>query len=189
MQIHQDGTKRVERPCAPAECALCGGCRKLHRHGSYQRYHGCNGDRRVEVSRFLCPQCGHTWSVIPEGLLPYRSLPVATLESALERVPDMAGGDGRSPPASETEKGCIRRTLQRLSERMDFLCGLFGQQMPLLGGKDIAGFWRALRMLGPTQAILVRLARDFKTSLLGCYLSLRPHWERERPPAPALAGA
>lgn len=127
--------------------------------------------------------------MIPEGLLPYRSLPVARLESALDGISDMAGGDGRSPPASETESGCIRRALERLSERMGLLCGLFGQQMPLFADNGIAGFWRALRMLGPTQAILVRLARDFKTSLLGCYLSLRPHWEREHPPGPALSGA
>ena len=25
---------------------------------------------------------------------------------------------------------------------------------------------------------LARLAREFKTSLLGCYRSFRPHWER-----------
>ena len=139
--------------------------------------------------RFVCPRCRKTFSVIPEGHLPYRSLPVATLESALDGISDTAGGDGRSPPASETENGCIRRALERLSERMGLLCGLLGQQMPLLAGNGIADFWRALRKLGPTQAILVRLARDFKTSLLGCYLSLRPDWERERPPDPTHAGA
>jgi hypothetical protein len=34
--------------------------------------------------------------------------------------------------------------------------------------------------LGSTGEILLRLARDFKTSLLRCYRSLLPHWEREK---------
>jgi hypothetical protein len=50
--------------------------------------------------------------------------------------------------------------------------------MPLLENNDLGCFWRALRKLGSLEEILVRLAREFKTSLLGCYRSLRAHWER-----------
>ena len=44
-------------------------------------------------------------------------------------------------------------------------------------------FWRALRELGPTQGILANLARDYKTSLLACYVSLKSPWHRARAPA------
>jgi len=36
-----------------------------------------------------------------------------------------------------------RRAIRKLSERVPFLSGLLGQQMPLLGSVDIGGFWRA----------------------------------------------
>ncbi len=49
---------------------------------------------------------------------------------------------------------------------------------------DIGSFWQAVRKLGSTGVILLRLDRDFKTSLMRCYRSLLPHWEREK----ALAG-
>jgi hypothetical protein len=52
--------------------------------------------------------------------------------------------------------------------------------MPAPVSMDIASFWRALRKLGSMIEMLLRLARDFKTSLLGCYRSLLPFWERER---------
>jgi len=132
----------------------------------------------VAVQRFLCPRCGYTWSVIPAGMLPYRSVGVARLEEHMDGESDVAGEGARPPPAPEIERGCLRRASERLSERTNFLCGLLGQQMPLLKNKDLGCFWRALRKLGPLEDILVRLAREFKTSLLWCYRSLRPHWER-----------
>lgn len=97
----------------------------------------------------------------------------------------MADGDARPPPASEVEKGCIRRAMKKLSKRILFLSGLLGQQMPWQASTDTSCFWRALRKLNPLMGILARLARDFKTSLFGCYRSLQPHWERENLPAPA----
>ncbi len=137
------------------------------------------GGRYVVVQRYLCPRCGQTWSVIPEGMMPYRSLEVGRFEELADERFGLAGGGARPPPTTEKEEGGIRRAMQRLSKRIPFLCGLFGQQVPVLDGEDICGFWRAVRKLGSTEEILVRLARDFKTSLLGCYRSLRPFWERE----------
>jgi hypothetical protein len=151
----------------------------LQKHGSYIRYRGPEGARHVKVIRYICPRCRRTWSVIPAGMMPYRSLEVARFEELTDERLELAGGDARPPPATEKEEGCIRRACKVLSKRIPFLCGLFGQQMPLLEGKDICGFWRAVRKLSSTEEILVRLARDFKTSLLGCYKSLRTHWERE----------
>jgi len=183
MQVYQSALAPEERPCALEGCPDCGGCQKLQRHGSYWRHSAAEGEERVEVKRFICPQCTRTWSVIPEGMLPYRSLRVEVLEQWLDREHGCApptGGGARPPPATQVEEGCIRRAVKRLSERKAFLCGVLGQQLPLLGNAGVGCFWRALRKLGSTEAILLVLARDFKTSLLGCYGSLRAHWEREK---------
>lgn len=181
------------RPSAPQDCAACGGCRKLHRNGCYHRYFGAGGEQKVPVQTFVCPQCGRTVSVIPKDMFPYRSLPVARFEALVDGRLEMAGGEvlpgagdadgpepapsagggARPPPASRVESGCVRRALEKLSERIPLLCGLLGQQMPLPQGSGIGWFWPALRQLGSTESILIRLARDFKTSLLACYRSLR----------------
>jgi hypothetical protein len=113
-------------------------------------------------------------------MMPYRSIEVERFEELADSQLGSTGGDARPPPATEKEEGCIRRAMKKLSERIPLLCGLLGQQMPAPVGMDIGSFWRALRKLGSTGEILLRLARDFKTSLLRCYRSLLPHWEREK---------
>jgi len=115
-------------------------------------------------------------------MLPYRSMEISRFESLMDERFGLAGRGARPPPATEIEEGCIRRACKRVSERVASLCGLLGQQMPLGASADVGCFWRALRELGPTGDILVRLARDFKTSLFACYLSLRSHWERKEAP-------
>ena len=128
-------------------CAQCSGQCRLQRHGSYERYGGPEGGQSVKVLRYICPRCGHTWSVIPEGMLPYRSVGVARLEQHLDGESDLAGEGARPPPAPEIERGCLRRASKRLSERTNFLYGLSGQQMPWLEIKELGCFWRALRKL------------------------------------------
>ena len=183
MQVYESSLGEDRRPCAPKDCAACGGCRKLHRNGSYSRYRNAGGGERVAVQLFVCPQCGLTVSVIPANMFPYRSMPVARFEELVDEHTGLAGGGTRPPPATRIEEGCIRRALGRLSERIPLLCGLLGQQMPVPAGPGIDWFWRALRKLGSTEQSLMRLACDFKTSLLSCYRSLRPHWQRESAPA------
>jgi hypothetical protein len=115
-------------------------------------------------------------------MFPYRSMEVSRLESLMDEQFGLAGRGARPPPATEIEEGCIRRARKVLSKRIPLLCGLLGQQMPLGARADVGCFWRALRELGPTGDILVRLAHDFKTSLFACYRSLSPHWERKEAP-------
>lgn len=179
MQVYQSSLGRGERPCVGRSCPRCGGSQSLQKHGSYRRYCGAEGVEAVEVQRYLCPQCGHTWSVIPAGMMPYRNLEVERFEELSDARFGWADGGARPPPATEIEEGCIRRACKVLSKRIAFLCGLFGQQMPLLAGGSIGCFWRAMRELGSTQEMLLRLAGDFKTSLLGSYRSLRAFWDRE----------
>lgn len=186
MQVYEVSLEVGERPCPGRECPQCGGCARLQKHGFYFRWRGVDGAQPVKVERYLCPRCRHTWSVIPEGMIPYRSMEVGRLEELVDTHLGWTGGDARPPPATEKENGCIRRSIKNLSKRIPYLCGLFGQQLPVFANTDICGFWRALRELGPTMATMVRLAREFKTSLLGSYRSLRAFWEREPLPAGAL---
>ena len=166
------------------DCAQCKGCAILHKHGSFTRWRGVDGTRSESVQRYICPRCRSTWSVIPSGMMPYRSIEVERFEELADSQLGSTGGDARPPPATEKEEGCIRRAMKKLSERIPLLCGLLGQQMPAPVGMDIGSFWRALRKLGSTGEILLRLARDFKTLLLRCYRSLLAHWDRKK----ALAG-
>ena len=173
MQVHESSLKGADRPCAPQECAKCAGCQKLHRNGTYSRFRKVEGQWECPISRFRCPRCGHTWSVIPADMFPRRSMEVGRFQQLLDRLFGLAGRGARPPPATEKEEGCIRRACKVLSKRIPFLCGLLGQQMPLGASADVGCFWRALRELGSTEEILARFARDFKTSLLACYRSLR----------------
>jgi hypothetical protein len=183
MQVLASSLDASGRPHAPADCQRCCGSCKLHCHGSYQRHAEAGGERKVSVKRYICLRCGHTWSVIPPDMLPYRSIPVSRFCALVDGQTAQAGGDARSPPATQVEAGCVRRGLKILSVRIPLLCSLLGQLMPLPGDTGILWFWQALRKLGPPEDTLARLARDFKTSLLACYRSLRPHWQRERSPA------
>lgn len=175
MQVYQALLVGAGRPFG-GKCPRCGDRPALHAHGSYRRFRGVEGKCREQVPRFICPRCRRTWSVIPEGMMPYRSMEVGRWEALSEQRLGLADGGARPPPTTEKEEGCIRRSLVKLSERIPLLCGLFGQRLPVLASKNLRCFWRALRELGSTMAILLGLARDFKTSLLGCYRSLLPNW-------------
>ena len=179
MQIFESSLNGADRPCAPKECPQCAGGRKLWYNGKYLRRYGADWNKQFSVRCFRCPQCGLTWSVIPEGLLPYRNLPVARFEELMDAE---LAGEGARPPPTVNEKSSVRRAHKNLSQRLSLLCVLLGQQMPLEANTDLGCFWRALRKLGPTGDILVCLARDFKTSLLACYRSLQAHWARGEVP-------
>lgn len=187
MQIHEESLEGAARPRAPLECGRCQGCQKLHILGSYLRNADCTGEAKAVARRFQCPRCGATFGVIPRGMMPYRSLRVVRLEMWMDGLHGLsapaAGGEPRPPPASEVERGCLLRALKRLRQRIPVLCGLLGQQMPVLAHEDIGGFWQALRKIGRLAQILVHLAGKFKVSLLGDYRSLLSNWGRGEAPA------
>jgi hypothetical protein len=186
VQVHREALGGRTRPCAPADCELCGGCEKPHRHGGYWRNAGPTGEGKARVERFLCKRCGLSIGVIPAGMLPYRSVAVARLEEWLDRrhgvePAAVAGGGARPPPACEVEHGCLERSEKKLLPRIPVLRGLLGQRLPVLADGDLGGFWRALRKLGRLGEILVHLAAKFKTSLLADY-RMAPDWPRARAP-------
>ena len=182
MQIHEEALVGRSRPCAPGDCARCGGSQKLHKHRTYQRLADTTGEDTVVVPCYRCPRCNLHVSVIPAGMLPYRCLPTARLEEHLDArhgAPRPVAGEGaRPPPASEVERGCLERAEKKLLGRIPFLRGCLGQILPVLDQNDAGSFWRALRVMGRLGDILLLLAAKFKTSLLACYRSFKPRWQR-----------
>ncbi len=187
VQIHEEALACGSRPCAPEDCARCAGKQKLHKNQTYPRLADTTGQDTATVRCYRCPRCDRTVSVIPRGMLPYRSLPAARLEESLDAchgvARPVAGEGARPPPASEVERGCVGRAGKKLLGRIPFLRGCLGQMLPVLDDNDLGGFWRALRRIGRLGDILLHLAEKFKTSLLACYRSLKPRWVRAPSPA------
>jgi len=187
VQIHEEALAGKSRPCAPEDCARCAGKQKLHKHKTYQRNANSTGEGTETVHCFRCPRCPVYVSIIPAGMIPYRSLRVERIEEHLDArhgvARPVAGEGARPPPASEVERGCLERAERKLLGRITFLCGCMGQMLPVLDDEDLGGFWRALRMIGRLGEILLHLAAKFKTSLLACYRSLKPRRARKEAPA------
>lgn len=141
----------------------------VHLHGTYDRYGDSDLEPSEAVPRWLCYPCGHTISVLPEHLLPYRRVSVARLEEHF----DARANDLTEPPASELVKGCLKRAWHRFTQRLTAFAVVLGQVMQL-GPPSAKRTWLKLRQLGNLNAILHQLAQPFKTSLLHDYLCLRP---------------
>lgn len=182
MQVHQESLGSCGRPCPGKDCPRCQGDARFHRHGSYERCRAPDGKRTAKVQVYICSICRRTWSVIPPGMMPYRRLEVARFEQLADEQCGLLDEGARPPPATVKETECFERALRALHPRLAMLRALLGQLLPVLDDTDWAGFWRALRVLGPAMDTFLRLARDFKTSLLRCYKSLRPFWHREKAP-------
>ena len=86
------GSFSGERPPCPRGCA-----RRLHRHGAYYRYAQPSGGERLAVSRYCCPDCGLTVSVLPAERLPYRSLEGRRLEAFLDAQARIRSGPDPPP--------------------------------------------------------------------------------------------
>jgi hypothetical protein len=165
IQIRADSFSG-ERPACARGCP-----NRLHRHGGYQRYAQAEGQERVAVPRYLCPDCGLTISVLPVERLPYRPGAGPRL-SAYFTAP---GGIGSAPdpPPGQLEAGCLRRAWTRFQTRVSTLKEAFGQ----LIASGISGaepLWKELRLAQETLANMLRfLAQTRNLSLLGDYRCLR----------------
>jgi hypothetical protein len=143
----------------------------IHLHGDYQRYANCDDNQTEDIPRFLCLPCGHTISVLPEHRLPYRAVAVWLIERYFDA--QAHPGQAQEPPATEKEKGCLKRAWNRFGQRVAALATVLGQMMQIRRG-DPKPFWSALRRLGNLPAILRQLGKSFNTSLLHDYLCLLP---------------
>jgi hypothetical protein len=169
MQL-RDSLLAGKQPVCPVEKK-----HTIHRHGWYCRYANCDElEKSLKVLRFLCYQCGHTISVLPDRILPYRAL---SAELAEEYFDAQAAGRSAAVQATENQRGCLKRAWHRFSQRLDALTSVLGQmlQLRLSNAKRI---WNQLRRLGNLREILRFLSQKFKTSLLGDYQCLKP-WSPE----------
>lgn len=144
---------------------------RVHRHGSYDRFANCNDQQTEDVGRFLCLPCGRTISVLPDHFLPYRAVGVPLVEKHFDAQANP--GQGPEPPATQKEKGCLKRAWARFKQRVAPLSATLGQMIRPVK-PTAAQLWNQLRRQSNLAAILLRLAKPFNTSLLHDYLCLLP---------------
>jgi hypothetical protein len=155
-----------DRPSCPVDKK-----HKIHRHDTYERYGDCDDINPLilVILRFLCVPCGHTISVLPDNVLPYRAVPAPLVEKHF----DAKSNDTPEPPANEKEKGCLKRAWNRFGQRVAALATVLGQMLQIRAQAP-KPLWSALRQRGNLPAILLQLARPFNTSLLHDYLCIKP---------------
>jgi hypothetical protein len=143
----------------------------IHRHGHYQRFANCDDAQVEDILRFLCVPCGHTISVLPDHRLPYRAVPAPLVEKYFDAQANP--GEAKEPPATEKEKGCLKRAWARFKQRVVSLTASLGQMISVLR-PNAPQLWKQLRQQSNLPAILRQLAEPFNTSLLHDYLCLLP---------------
>jgi len=143
----------------------------VHVHGFYERYANCDDQATEDIPRFLCLLCGHTISVLPDHFLPYRAVPVPRVEKHFDA--QAHPGTAPEPPATQKEKGCLKRAWNRFGQRVAALATVLGQRLQIRACAP-KPLWSALRRWGNLPAILLQLAHPFNTSLLHDYRCLRP---------------
>jgi hypothetical protein len=157
----------------------------------------------VTVQRWICKACGSTYSIIPEDMVPYRSVPTSVIEREMDRLAAAAstpptaaaqGSDGsgrkvNAPQPASTSVTFLRRALRRIqkriTERIPRLCSLLGQLLDISARIGFKEFWLAWRCLGDSANTLVHLAEDHRASLLLDYKSLRPSANAQIWPKPS----
>jgi hypothetical protein len=146
------------------------GLKKVHSHGSYERYRDVDGDEKVRIPVFRCVLCGQYLSVLPDEMLPYRAICVEKVEAHFDAV--YGHGEAAVETAcAQKEHGCLERAAKRFAQRTQALCNLLGQMIALIR-PSARELWCELRRFGGLQKILRSLSETFKTSLLGDYRCL-----------------
>ena len=126
----------------------------------------------MAVTRYRCPECGRTVSVLPVERLPYRPVERNRLEAYFHAQAEF--GSGPDPPPGVLEAGCLRRAWKRFQTRVSTLKEAFGLLLPS-AVDSAAQLWRQMCLAKPTlSAILEFLAQTGNRSLLGDYCCLQP---------------
>ena len=159
----REGSFPGPRPACPQDPT-----QQLHRHGAYERYAHCDGQRCLRIERFRCPHCGRTFSVLPQDRLPYRAVTTTRVEAEF----DARASGTDPPPTGEKERGCLQRAWQRFAGRVALLCALLGQMIAPIH-PSVSECWKALRQWDNLVGILRLLAAKFNTSLLADYRCCR----------------
>jgi hypothetical protein len=106
--------------------------------------------------------------------LPYRAVSVPLVQKHFDARANP--GQVKEPPATEKEKGCLKRAWARFKQRVAPLKAKLGQMIRSVK-PSAAQLWNQLRRQSNLPVILLQLARPFNTSLLGDYFCLAP-WSR-----------
>lgn len=173
MQIRQASIPADSLP----PCPHCHGEQScLQKHGCYERYTHPDSADTTRIPRFLCKFTNKTVSVLPDGFLPYRSLPVPDVQAHFDQLADISQPDTQqeTPPPSQTIKKGLERAWNRFTDadRIASIKAHFGQQLPLTDSPRL--LWRTLRQsVGTLSHLLLELATQGK-SLLGDYQCLKP---------------
>jgi hypothetical protein len=141
----------------------------VHVHGSYDRYANCDDEEKEDIPRFLCVPCGRTISVLPDHFLPYRAVGVPLVEQHFDAQANP--GQAPEPPATQKEKGCLKRAWTRFKQRVAPLSATLGQMIRPVK-PTAAQLWKQLRRKSNLAVILLELAKPFNTSLLHDYRCL-----------------
>ena len=166
IQIRENSFKGDRPPC-PGLCP-----KRLHRHGCYERFKNPSGEELRSIARFYCSDCGHTVSVIPEEVLPYRPVQAHRVQAHFDQKAEV--GTGPDPPPSITEAGCLERAWSRFAARSATLRHVFGQLLPATI-QNPSHLWKEMRGSIPSVVqILHFLANTRNISLLGDYACLKP---------------
>lgn len=156
------------RPVCPRGCPG-----RVHLHGCYWRYAGPEETLQERIQRFLCRPCGLTFSVLPPHRLPYRAVRAERLQADFDQRAGIQT-QGLDPPPRVVEAGCLQRAWSRLTARVAFLKGAFGQLIESTVS-DGPSFWVSLRRsFDSVSKMLCFLCQHHRISLLGNYRCLRP---------------
>ena len=146
LEQHRDALQREPVTYRPAGCPHCGLAR-LWGHGGYARK--ADRDRAssgalnpVLIPRFLCQDCRHTCSRLPECIAPRRWYGWAVQQVVLLWL--LAGG---SVHQAAVQGGVDRHTVRRWRERLRARDEVFGFRLrarfPELGrAVEFSGFWQ-----------------------------------------------
>ena len=150
---------------------------KLQRRGGYWRYESAKSKERDAFTYcFRCPLSGRCFSVIPEGMMPYRPLRAEEAGAYADQQSQSSHGPEETVIADE---GAQRRSWQSFwsafSTHAVILAGIFGIDL----ASAPAEVWKTLRGRGDkrrwVEAILIEL-HTHQTSLVKSYLSHKPWW-------------
>lgn len=152
----------------PSRCPYCPDRPEPHwiGWGSYRRY-AEGRDRKIDVDRHQCPYAGRTFSLLPDGLLPYHHARTATILRHLLAL----FVKERPLSAWARLKGVARSTLRGLKARVASV--LAKLRLPDQEGSFApAEFLARLAALGAGRvAEIFRVWKEFepKHSIVGCY--------------------
>jgi hypothetical protein len=140
----------------------------MHRHGKCKRT-GSDGLATM-LQRYRCPRCLHTYSILKDGMLPYRS--AEQLQSCLDSPQQL-----QPEPESQSLPKPLRSALKSFQQRTGWIAMLMGPLLRWPIGLAPSEFsqrlWEQLRRLyGDAATILRVLASSFRTSLLHDYRCL-----------------